>query len=266
MEWSYPLTNLTTQQVCSRTLNELGNTTRNTEQQKSHLPQFLIVSHFCQLPPDLGGELGSSSNGQFETQEGKQSASFCCSCFYLSPDSSIGDLVTHYYTLLKNTTLEHSERLVTLEPCYQSDKETWPGQQKDKYKYKDSDNTFKEQSLRLLRHLTNKKTMTKTSTMTNAFKDHLQMMITTMGVNNLQEQLARVRQEVPDLMPSLCHQFDRLWRHNHQYHQNHHYSYWDKERIMHLKRYYWQCSLIYTLSKTQSPWSVDPTIQIWYRN
>ena len=58
--------------------------------------------------------------------------------------------------------------------------------------------------------LTNKKTMTKTSTMTNAFKDHLQMMITAMGVNNLQEQLARVRQEVPDLMPSLCHQFDRL--------------------------------------------------------
>ena len=29
-----------------------------------------------------------------------------------------------YYTLLKNTTIEHSVRLVTLETCYQSDEET----------------------------------------------------------------------------------------------------------------------------------------------
>ena len=56
---------------------------------------------------------------------------FCCKVsFQLSPDSSIGDgdLVTTYlptyYTLLKNTTIEHSERLVTLETCDQSDEET----------------------------------------------------------------------------------------------------------------------------------------------
>ena len=40
-------------------------------------------------------------------------------------NSSIGDLVTHSLTdskiLLKNTTIEHSERLVTLETCNQSD-------------------------------------------------------------------------------------------------------------------------------------------------
>ena len=97
-------------------------------------------------------------------------------------------------------------------------------------------------------------------------------MITTMGVNNLQEQLARERQEVPDLMPSLCHQFDRLWRHNHHYHQNHHHlkkilfgiiinqlifhesiSYFrfrDKERIIYYYYYYWWCTSL--LSKTQS--------------
>ena len=43
--------------------------------------------------------------------------------------------VTHSSTLLKNTTKEHSERLVTLETCNQSDEETWPDQQKDKDKY-----------------------------------------------------------------------------------------------------------------------------------
>ena len=32
--------------------------------------------------------------------------------------------VTQYYTLLKNTTIEHSERLVILETCNQSDEET----------------------------------------------------------------------------------------------------------------------------------------------
>ena len=52
--------------------------------------------------------------------------------------------LTHSLTpsLLKNTTKEHSERLVTLETCYQSDEETWPDKQKDndKDKYKDNDN------------------------------------------------------------------------------------------------------------------------------
>ena len=33
-------------------------------------------------------------------------------------------LLTHSYTLLKNTTIEHSERLVTLETCDKSDEET----------------------------------------------------------------------------------------------------------------------------------------------
>ena len=32
--------------------------------------------------------------------------------------------LTHYYTLLKNTTIEHSERLDTLETCDQCDEET----------------------------------------------------------------------------------------------------------------------------------------------
>ena len=32
--------------------------------------------------------------------------------------------LTDYYTLLKNTAIEHSERLVTLETCDQSDEET----------------------------------------------------------------------------------------------------------------------------------------------
>ena len=46
---------------------------------------------------------------------------------------------------MKNTTIEHSERLVTLETCNQSDEETWSVQQKDNYqdkdiyKYKDKD-------------------------------------------------------------------------------------------------------------------------------
>ena len=48
--------------------------------------------------------------------------------FLAVPDSSIGDLVTHsltnYYTLLKNTTIQPSERLVTLETCDESDEET----------------------------------------------------------------------------------------------------------------------------------------------
>ena len=39
------------------------------------------------------------------------------------------DWLTDSNTLLKNTTIEHSERLVTLETCYQNDKMTWPDQQ-----------------------------------------------------------------------------------------------------------------------------------------
>ena len=50
------------------------------------------------------------------------------SCPQTARQLYIGDLVTPYlptyYTLLKNTTKEHSERLVTLETCYQSDEET----------------------------------------------------------------------------------------------------------------------------------------------
>ena len=34
----------------------------------------------------------------------------------------------------------HSERLVTLETCDESDEETWHDQQKDNDKYKDNDN------------------------------------------------------------------------------------------------------------------------------
>ena len=45
-------------------------------------------------------------------------------------------------TLLKNTTIEHSKRLVTLKTCDQSDEETRHGQQKNKIK------TFREQSQR----------------------------------------------------------------------------------------------------------------------
>ena len=54
--------------------------------------------------------------------------------------------LTHWLTdsksLLKNTTTEHSERLVTLETCYQSDEKTkTKTKTKDKYneKYKDKD-------------------------------------------------------------------------------------------------------------------------------
>ena len=44
-----------------------------------------------------------------------------------------------YTTLLKNTIIEHSERLETLETHYQSDEETWPDQQKDTAKDKNND-------------------------------------------------------------------------------------------------------------------------------
>ena len=49
----------------------------------------------------------------------------------------IGD----FYTLLKNTTVEHSEILVILETFEQTDEDTWPDRQKDddKDKYNDKD-------------------------------------------------------------------------------------------------------------------------------
>ena len=108
-------------------------------------------------------------------------------------------------TIVKNTTREHSERIVTLLTFDQSDEETWPDQQKDndidkdKYKDKDKDKYIKRtpsksdsRDLWPLRHLirvmrghdlTNKKTMTKTKiitktkTMTNTFRKHPQRVI-----------------------------------------------------------------------------------------
>ena len=47
--------------------------------------------------------------------------------------------LTDYKSLLKNTTIQHSERLVTLETCDESDEETWPDQPKDYDKDKDND-------------------------------------------------------------------------------------------------------------------------------
>jgi len=42
-------------------------------------------------------------------------------------------------TIVKNTTREHFERLVTFLTFDQSDEETWPDQQKDTAKDKDND-------------------------------------------------------------------------------------------------------------------------------
>ena len=47
--------------------------------------------------------------------------------------------VSKWVTIVKNTTREHSERLVTLLTFDQSDEETWPDQQKDTAKDKDND-------------------------------------------------------------------------------------------------------------------------------
>ena len=51
-------------------------------------------------------------------------------------------------TIVKNTTREHSERLLTLLTFAQSDEETWPDQQKDIAKdidnYKDNNNNNKD--------------------------------------------------------------------------------------------------------------------------
>ena len=65
---------------------------------------------------------------------------------------SLTDSLTPSESLLKNTTTEHSERLVTLETCYQSDEKTkTKTKTKDKYneKYKDKD-TLKEQSKKIV--------------------------------------------------------------------------------------------------------------------
>ena len=67
-----------------------------------------------------------------------------------------GASLTHSYTLLKNATIQHSERLVTLETCDESDEKTWPDQQKDNDRHKDkdkdknNDNDIKEQPLRVI--------------------------------------------------------------------------------------------------------------------
>ena len=48
-------------------------------------------------------------------------------------------LRTDYKSSLKNTTIQRSERLVTIATCEKSDEETWPDQQKDNDKDKDND-------------------------------------------------------------------------------------------------------------------------------
>ena len=67
-----------------------------------------------------------------------------CWFFSCPADSSIGDLVTHSLThslrdLLKNTTTELPQRLVTFETFNQSDEGIWTDQQKDDDKDKDND-------------------------------------------------------------------------------------------------------------------------------
>ena len=58
---------------------------------------------------------------------------------YRWPCHSLTHSLTNYNTLLKNSTIQHSERLVALETCDESNEETWPDQQKDKDKDKDDD-------------------------------------------------------------------------------------------------------------------------------
>ena len=52
---------------------------------------------------------------------------------------SLTHSLTDYNTLLKNTTIQLPERLVTLETCDESDEETWHDQQKNNNKDKDND-------------------------------------------------------------------------------------------------------------------------------
>ena len=58
---------------------------------------------------------------------------------YRFPCHSLTDSLTDSLPVLKDTTKEHSERLVTLETCYQSDEETWPDKQKDNDNDNDKD-------------------------------------------------------------------------------------------------------------------------------
>ena len=64
---------------------------------------------------------------------------FSCPQTALEVTLSLTNSLTNYNTLLKNTTIQHSERLVALETCDESNEETWPDQQKDKDKDKDDD-------------------------------------------------------------------------------------------------------------------------------
>ena len=57
----------------------------------------------------------------------------------LSLAHSLTHSLTDSYTLLKNTTIQHSERLVAIEKCDESNEETLPDQQKDKDKDDDKD-------------------------------------------------------------------------------------------------------------------------------
>ena len=52
--------------------------------------------------------------------------------------------------MLKNTIIQHSERLVTLETCDESDEETWPDQPKDYDKDNDKDKPNDKNILRTL--------------------------------------------------------------------------------------------------------------------
>ena len=69
--------------------------------------------------------VNASSEFMYINLKGAVSQFFSCPSQNLEErDSCIGGLVTKYYTLLKNTTIKHSERLVTLDTCNQSDEET----------------------------------------------------------------------------------------------------------------------------------------------
>ena len=48
--------------------------------------------------------------------------------------------VSEWVTIVKNTTREHSQRLLNLETFDQSDEDTWPDQQKNNDKDNDKDN------------------------------------------------------------------------------------------------------------------------------
>ena len=75
-----------------------------------------------------------------------------CDSYLRNLKLSLTDSLTHWPTderwphhwlpprpFFKNTAIEQSERLVTLEACDQSDEETWPDQQKNNDKDKDNE-------------------------------------------------------------------------------------------------------------------------------